>query len=89
MNSTGHRANILNPDLQEIGVGYYFLKEDTGNINYNHYWTQVFGTPDNSLEIFNPTDNPTVTGNFLDRVVELTNQERSQLNLSPLTADPL
>ena len=49
MNSTGHRANILNPDLQEIGVGYYFLKEDTGNINYNHYWTQVFGTPDNSL----------------------------------------
>ncbi|MDB9342068.1 CAP domain-containing protein [Nodularia spumigena CS-586/05] len=25
MNSEGHRKNILNPDYQEIGVGYYFL----------------------------------------------------------------
>ncbi|MEB3343107.1 CAP domain-containing protein [Okeania sp.] len=45
MNSDGHRANILAPDLEEIGVGYYFLQEDTGSINLNRYWTQVFGTP--------------------------------------------
>jgi uncharacterized protein YkwD len=45
MNSPGHRANILNPALKEIGVGYYFLAEDTGEVNYHHYWTQVFGTP--------------------------------------------
>ncbi|NER08303.1 MAG: hypothetical protein F6K17_40045, partial [Okeania sp. SIO3C4] len=45
MNSPGHRANILDPNLQEIGVGYYFLENDTGNVNFNHYWTQVFGTP--------------------------------------------
>jgi uncharacterized protein YkwD len=45
MNSPGHRANILNPKLQEIGVGYYFLANDTGNVNYKHYWTQVFATP--------------------------------------------
>ena len=45
MNSEGHRANIVNPNLQQIGVGYYFLEEDTGNINYNYYWTQVFATP--------------------------------------------
>lgn len=44
MNSPGHRANILNPDLQEIGVGYFFLENDTGSVNFNHYWTQVFGT---------------------------------------------
>ncbi len=44
MNSPGHRANILNPNLQEIGVGYVFLANDVGNSNYNHYWTQVFGT---------------------------------------------
>jgi len=37
MNSEGHRSNILNPDLKEIGIGYY--KGDTG---YQHYWTQVF-----------------------------------------------
>ncbi|MBF2063102.1 MAG: CAP domain-containing protein [Calothrix sp. C42_A2020_038] len=45
MNSPGHRKNILNPEYQEIGVGYYFLANDTGSVNYKHYWTQVFGTP--------------------------------------------
>jgi uncharacterized protein YkwD len=45
MNSPGHRANILKPELKEIGVGYYFLADDTGKVNYHHYWTQVFATP--------------------------------------------
>jgi serralysin len=39
MNSSGHRANILNPNLKEIGIGYYFLANDTGTENWNHYWT--------------------------------------------------
>ncbi|MBW4549223.1 MAG: AAA-like domain-containing protein [Symplocastrum torsivum CPER-KK1] len=43
MNSPGQRANILNPELKEIGIGYYFLADDTGKVNYHHYWTQVFG----------------------------------------------
>lgn len=41
--SPGHRANMLNPDFQEIGVGYFLLEEDTGSQNWNYYWTQVFG----------------------------------------------
>lgn len=41
--SPGHRENMLNPNFQEIGVGYFFLEEDTGNQNWNYYWTQVFG----------------------------------------------
>ncbi|MCG5062081.1 MAG: hypothetical protein KA714_29990 [Limnoraphis sp. WC205] len=45
INSPGHRENLLNPDFTEIGVGYYFLENDTGSENWNHYWTQVFGTP--------------------------------------------
>jgi uncharacterized protein YkwD len=45
MNSEGHRKNILNPNYKEIGVGYYFLANDTGNVNYKHYWTQCFGRP--------------------------------------------
>jgi uncharacterized protein YkwD len=45
IDSPGHRANILTPDLQEIGVGYFNLANDTGNINYNRYWTQLLGTP--------------------------------------------
>jgi uncharacterized protein YkwD len=43
MDSEGHRANILNPKYQEIGIGYYYLANDTGNVNYKHYWTQDFG----------------------------------------------
>ena len=35
MNSSGHRANILNPSFGKIGVGYV-------NINGTTYWTQMF-----------------------------------------------
>ena len=33
MNSSGHRANILNPDYTHIGVGY---------VSGGSYWTQMF-----------------------------------------------
>lgn len=45
MDSPGHRANIVNCELKETGVGYFFLENDTGNTNYFHYWTQVFASP--------------------------------------------
>ncbi|EIV96081.1 CAP domain-containing protein [Frankia sp. QA3] len=38
MQSPGHRANILIPQLRQIGVGYAVGGE------YGTYWTQVFGT---------------------------------------------
>ena len=44
IDSPGHRANILNPNFTEIGIGYELLEDDTGNVNYFHYWTQLFGT---------------------------------------------
>jgi len=42
MNSAGHRANILDPNVREIGLGHYYLSNDTGSQNWNYYWTQVF-----------------------------------------------
>jgi Cysteine-rich secretory protein family/TerD domain len=39
MESPGHRANILDRDLTQIGVG----RAEGGS--YDVYWTQVFGTP--------------------------------------------
>jgi hypothetical protein len=42
MNSPGHRDNILNPQFRELGVGYYFLANNTGTVNYKHYWTLGF-----------------------------------------------
>ncbi|MBD1910635.1 CAP domain-containing protein [Leptolyngbya sp. FACHB-16] len=43
--SDGHRANMLDPNVTEIGLGYYFLANDTGSVNPNTYWTQVFARP--------------------------------------------
>lgn len=45
INSPGHRANLLDARVREIGVGYFFLANDTGSENWNHYWTQVFAAP--------------------------------------------
>ncbi|GAP07430.1 cysteine-rich secretory protein family [Anaerolinea thermolimosa] len=39
MNSPGHKANILNSNYREIGVGYYY-----GPSGYQHYWVQDFGS---------------------------------------------
>ena len=50
MSSSGHRANILNPNFCDIGVGYVYL---TGS-SHGHYWTQDFGRKtgvDSCLEI--------------------------------------
>nr|WP_174733696.1 SafA/ExsA family spore coat assembly protein [Mesobacillus harenae] len=38
MNSPGHRKNILDPNLTQIGVGY------VKGGSYGHYWTQMFIT---------------------------------------------
>ncbi len=40
MNSAGHRANILNPNLREIGVGYASISGSS----YVRYWVQNFGS---------------------------------------------
>jgi uncharacterized protein YkwD len=51
--NAGHRDNILNCDLREIGVGFYDQPDDQANVRddsgatsgpYRFYWTQDFGT---------------------------------------------
>jgi uncharacterized protein YkwD len=42
--NVAHRKNILNCALGEIGVGYYSLANDPGNVTAHTYWTQDFGT---------------------------------------------
>jgi len=41
MKSPGHRANVLNCHLTQLGVGYAVNPAST----YKTYWTQDFGTP--------------------------------------------
>ncbi|NEQ50556.1 MAG: hypothetical protein F6K11_10550 [Leptolyngbya sp. SIO3F4] len=52
IDSAGHRENLLNPAFTEMGLGYFELQNDTGQVNFNRYWTQLFGSgdlmPDNS-----------------------------------------
>lgn len=38
MNSPPHRANILDPGMREVGVGY--VRQEAG---YGHYWTMTLG----------------------------------------------
>jgi len=46
MGSTGHRENILSADYTDLGVGYYYMYPDPGNIDYVYYWTQDFASGD-------------------------------------------
>lgn len=57
MSSAGHRTNLLNPDMENIGVGHYFLAHDAGSVNYGHYWTQVFSTRVPGTAPVNPVPN--------------------------------
>lgn len=52
MKSPGHRANIVNPNYTHMGVGYAYLANDTGKLNYQHYWTQVFAAGDPSPGVY-------------------------------------
>lgn len=46
IDSPDHRANLLNPSFTQVGIGYYYLANDTGINNYYSYWTQDFGSGD-------------------------------------------
>ena len=46
MVSPGHRANILNPDFCDIGVGYAYITPSS----YGQYWTQNFGCTTDASE---------------------------------------
>lgn len=55
----GHRLNILNCNFKEIGVGYTYLNNDTGDTNYHHYWAQDFGNPQGGVQqTATPTNTP-------------------------------
>lgn len=41
MSSTGHRRNLLNCALEEVGIGI----AENSRSRYKIYWTQDFGTP--------------------------------------------
>ncbi len=38
MGSDGHCANIMNADIDRMGIGYF-----TGNVRFTHYWTMKTG----------------------------------------------
>jgi len=43
--SPAHRANLLNPNYRDIGIGFYDYPSDSGTANYRFYWAQNFGVP--------------------------------------------
>ncbi len=43
MKSAGHRKNILNEDVREIGAGHVANPNVGSGKNYTHFWVVVFG----------------------------------------------
>ena len=43
MQSPGHRANILEPDYRDAGVGDVLRDPDPGRLRYRHYWVLMLG----------------------------------------------
>ena len=79
MNSPGHHENILNPDYTEIGVGDEQLQNDPGSVNYNHYWTQVFGTSSNDSAAFESKSPTSISQfNFVDSEAGVEAVDRSE-----------
>jgi uncharacterized protein YkwD len=67
MDSPGHKANILNANYKDIGIGHYYLANDTGAVNYNNYWTQNFGVSSQQAVI-----PPDYAGNTLTTARQIT-----------------
>lgn len=43
MNSPGHCANILNPEFEYLGVGFYYdYNNESGTPQYDYFWAQNF-----------------------------------------------
>ncbi|MBR5914616.1 MAG: hypothetical protein IKZ58_09715 [Selenomonadaceae bacterium] len=53
MNSTGHRANILNSKVTELGIGFAYDSDS----DYKYYWTQLFAKPYNENSNSESNDN--------------------------------
>jgi uncharacterized protein YkwD len=72
MNSSGHRANILNSSYEHIGVAYVF----DSTASYGHYWTTDFGSSSDAGQLPpaycsspvdpTPTPTPVLTPTFVD-----------------------
>lgn len=67
MNSSGHKANILNSRFKGVGVACYYVPGST----YGYYWTQCFGSTvvsiktegGGSVSVEPPTTEPVATNN--------------------------
>jgi uncharacterized protein YkwD len=77
LNSPGHRANILNSEYTDIGIGYENAPDENAG-EYDSYWTQVFGK----------SDNPTPESND-DFKVEMENVEINNVEPIPQSNEPI
>ena len=74
MNSTGHRANILNSNFTHLGLGYTYLSGTGGTANnYRHYWAMELATGDCD------------PGNYDAQEVDLINGTNGSNNISGTT----
>lgn len=80
MTSPGHRANILAPKTQTVGAGYYYNRNDGGNVSWGHYWAMNFAVP---LYAYNGTPDEAV-----EELLRLANKLRVERGLAPFNTPP-
>jgi len=79
MGSEGHRANILQSEVTEVGIGH------AAGGSYGVYWVQVFGTPRSKV----PPPPPAMPADAAAaRLVERINAGRRDAGLAPLALNP-
>ena len=85
MNSPGHRANILTPDLREVGAAYLFHPDDGGKERWRHYWGMNFGVAVKGYAA--TTGGGAPDAKIVASAVELINNKRKAAGLPALRMD--
>lgn len=86
-NSPGHRANMLNPNFTEVGIGYINSSNTTDLDGYADYWTQVFSNGDTNSDSTPTSEVDAILGT--DAAETLTGTEGNDFIIGKGDADTL
>lgn len=89
MNSPGHRANILNPDAEDIGIGIETGTFSSGNGDFEAVMvTQVFGTTDADISAFVDTGVSDDDVEIVDDTIAQEDEDETDTPIVPEAVDP-
>lgn len=89
MNSPGHRANILNPDAEDIGIGIETGTFSSASGDFEAVMvTQVFGTTDADISAFLDTEISDDDVEIVDDMIAQEDEDETDTPTVPETIEP-